>query len=200
MTDAYAVYELESELETALARYLTDRMGECLTDGLREQDMRICLEHLTALLQTISTYVPHHLVRERMVSPNRDAVHGDFTAGTLMMADISGFTAMSERLSELGREGAEEVLGQGYLAGGEYAQAEQELCASLKILAELGSQYEVGKTMFQLARFYCGVGKETDADDMLNRAVKIFERLGAKLDLEEIELFREEEMRDHAVN
>jgi predicted ATPase/class 3 adenylate cyclase len=41
--------------------------------------------------------------------PTPGKVSGQFVDGTLLFADISGFTAMSERLSRIGREGAEEI-------------------------------------------------------------------------------------------
>ena len=38
-------------------------------------------------------------------------ISGEFVEGSLLFADISGFTAMSEHLSRIGREGAEEITG-----------------------------------------------------------------------------------------
>jgi len=43
--------------------------------------------------------------------PKPGQAGGQFMRGTLLFADISGFTAISEKLSRIGREGAEEVTG-----------------------------------------------------------------------------------------
>jgi class 3 adenylate cyclase/tetratricopeptide (TPR) repeat protein len=44
-----------------------------------------------------------------MTDPQPGQAKGDFSYGTVMFSDISGFTAMSEKLSQLGKEGAEEI-------------------------------------------------------------------------------------------
>lgn len=63
----------------------------------------------TSLFQAIATYIPQHIVQERVLNPRMPLPHGQFRDGTLVFADVSGFTAMSEKLSELGKEGAEEL-------------------------------------------------------------------------------------------
>lgn len=65
--------------------------------------------HLSKVQQAIYTHLPPHLIatlQDHLV-PGQSG--GEFVDGTLLFADISGFTAMSERLSRIGREGAEEV-------------------------------------------------------------------------------------------
>jgi len=86
-----------------LRRYLTAEMYQ-------EKDEGACLDHLNTLLRAVLTYVPRHvaldLLRKPVVAENR----GQFLEGTLLFADISGFTAMSEELRERGaKEGAEEI-------------------------------------------------------------------------------------------
>jgi class 3 adenylate cyclase/predicted ATPase len=73
--------------------------------GLLEQ----CIGHLTAVLETIYTHLPLYLVEWLMHDPTPGRIGGQFMDGTLLFADISGFTAMSEQLSRMGREGAEEI-------------------------------------------------------------------------------------------
>lgn len=60
-------------------------------------------------LQNISAYLPHTILRARVQDPSLPRVRGGFAEGAVLFADISGFTAMSERLSQLGKAGAEEV-------------------------------------------------------------------------------------------
>lgn len=67
--------------------------------------------HLTTLRQGIATYLPRYLVAQIARNPQPGQVHGEFRYGAVMFADISGFTAMSEKLSALGKEGAEEITG-----------------------------------------------------------------------------------------
>lgn len=70
-----------------------------------------CLTHLMQLLTVTQSHLPAYLVEQVMRDPTPGRVGGQFVHGTLLFADISGFTAMSERLSRVGREGAEEITG-----------------------------------------------------------------------------------------
>src|SRR5512139_2077659 len=53
-------------------------------------------------------YVPYVLVRS-LSAKGRSLPWSDQIDGTLVMADVSGFTAMSEQLAKSGREGAEQL-------------------------------------------------------------------------------------------
>jgi class 3 adenylate cyclase/predicted ATPase len=66
-------------------------------------------DHLYRLVDTITTYLPAHIVDRILRDPLPGKTAGQFVNGTLLFTDISGFTAMSERLSRAGREGAEEI-------------------------------------------------------------------------------------------
>jgi class 3 adenylate cyclase/tetratricopeptide (TPR) repeat protein len=70
-------------------------------------DLSLALVHLASLLHTISTYLPLGLVQRRLSKPTEKLVWSEFVEGTLVFADISGFTAMSALLAAHGREGAE---------------------------------------------------------------------------------------------
>jgi class 3 adenylate cyclase len=68
-------------------------------------------EHLARQFVSVAPYLPRYLVRvelEQRTKPQQLA-GGEFLSGALMFSDVSGFTAMSERLSVLGREGAEQI-------------------------------------------------------------------------------------------
>lgn len=88
-------------------RYLTDHLWERWQAG----DVAAGVSHLQAVLRAVLTYLPRHVVQAQLADPSTPAVSGSFVKATLMFADISGFTAMSERLSQLGREGAEVITG-----------------------------------------------------------------------------------------
>lgn len=67
------------------------------------------LDRLRSLLYIISTFLPGHLVQEKMMRPAAGEVTGSILRGTLLFSDVSGFTALSERLADLGLEGAERL-------------------------------------------------------------------------------------------
>ncbi|MBU1751978.1 MAG: adenylate/guanylate cyclase domain-containing protein, partial [Chloroflexi bacterium] len=67
--------------------------------------------HLEGVLRTVLTYLPQYVAQSRLADPMAPAVAGSFAHATLLFADIAGFTAMSERLTHLGREGAEVITG-----------------------------------------------------------------------------------------
>ncbi len=68
-----------------------------------------CITRLSQLLEIVSSHLPAFLVEQVLRDPRLGKTGGQFLRGTLLFADISGFTAMSERLSRIGREGAEEI-------------------------------------------------------------------------------------------
>ncbi len=62
------------------------------------------------LLRAIGAYVPDFVVRQVMAEPEVPmAGREERLQAALLFADVSGFTAMSEGLAELGKEGAEEL-------------------------------------------------------------------------------------------
>ncbi|RLC89577.1 MAG: hypothetical protein DRI77_15595, partial [Chloroflexi bacterium] len=96
---------------------LAAALRNCLPSSLRRQcllgdeirDPAPCVPHLAALLRAVSSYLPRQVVVPLLANPQIGRVEGWFTHGTVMFADISGFTALSEKLSQLGKEGAEEI-------------------------------------------------------------------------------------------
>jgi class 3 adenylate cyclase/predicted ATPase len=68
-----------------------------------------CLKHCQNLAETTISHLPAYVAEQVLCDPQPGRIGGRFILGTLLFADISGFTPMSERLSRIGREGAEEV-------------------------------------------------------------------------------------------
>ncbi len=63
-----------------------------------------------ALLQAVSAYVPHLVVQRVLDDPDAPSVGWEERRDAVVLfADVSGFTAMSESLARLGKEGAEEL-------------------------------------------------------------------------------------------
>ncbi|MDX9991950.1 MAG: adenylate/guanylate cyclase domain-containing protein [Anaerolineales bacterium] len=69
------------------------------------------LERLNSLLHTLSTYLPANLVQAKLDHPIPGLVDGKILRGCLLFSDVSGFTALSERLAALGPQGAEHLTG-----------------------------------------------------------------------------------------
>ncbi len=98
-----------SELRSLLDRYLPSGEARFASGIASSGDARAALEHLTALLAALRTYLPRYLVAQMATDPMPGKISGSFHQATIMFADISGFTAMSEKLSALGERGAEEI-------------------------------------------------------------------------------------------
>lgn len=64
---------------------------------------------LHAELTACAAFIPARLVQAQLADPQPGRTGGAFWEGSLLFADLSGFTALSEQLSVLGRQGAEEV-------------------------------------------------------------------------------------------
>lgn len=93
-----------------LEHYLSPELWRKLTtEPARRGVLLSALDRLRSILYLLSTYLPSHLVQEKMRRPVPGLVHGQWLRGTLFFADVSGFTALSERLESLGQEGAEQL-------------------------------------------------------------------------------------------
>ncbi|NJP04946.1 MAG: AAA family ATPase [Chloroflexaceae bacterium] len=54
-------------------------------------------------------YIPERFVQLQLAQPKPGRIRGHFWRGSILSADLSGFTALSKQLSILGRQGAEEI-------------------------------------------------------------------------------------------
>jgi class 3 adenylate cyclase len=66
-------------------------------------------ERMRSILYQLSTFLPANLVQEKMLHPVPALVTGKILRGSLLFSDVSGFTALSERLSAFGVAGAERL-------------------------------------------------------------------------------------------
>ena len=103
------------------ARNPWERLGKYLPPGLYQDILSrpeaerpaVCHEHLRNLLHTVATYLPHHVAQEHLQHPLApwQRSNGTFKEGTLLFADISGFTALSEKLRlKREKQGAEDLI------------------------------------------------------------------------------------------
>ncbi len=94
--------ELDPTLKNRLSKYLTTDQLEHIhvSDGISH-----AVQQLTSLRKTISSFLPLYLAsnEDRLKNDN-----GSLSEGTFMFADVSGFTALSERLMlKAGADGIE---------------------------------------------------------------------------------------------
>jgi len=102
--------ELGPDEWDALWRYVPSVWHErWQTDGVKPEPA-LCVAQLSSLLDTVVTYLPRTVVE----GDQQGSGGGGFRCGTLLFADVSGFTPMSERFSQEEGErgqGTEELTG-----------------------------------------------------------------------------------------
>jgi predicted ATPase/class 3 adenylate cyclase len=79
------------------------------TGTLPPPELRAACVRMRSELAALATYIPPVIVREQLARPAPGRVSGAYWDGSVLFADLSGFTALSERLSSLGKQGAEEI-------------------------------------------------------------------------------------------
>jgi class 3 adenylate cyclase/tetratricopeptide (TPR) repeat protein len=108
-TSALAMLERNRDrLERYLSPALADALDEARQGALPQALLLEAFVHLAAARYTIATYLPRLLVR-KLLRERLSAPWLHWTEGSLLFADLSGSTALAERLSAQGREGTEIV-------------------------------------------------------------------------------------------
>lgn len=111
-----------------LARFLPAELAEALRVAVpAPHTLAEALVHCTAARYAVGTYLPRHLLR-RQLGSDHPTPWINWTDGSLLFADISGSTALAERLGTLGREGTELVT----------ESLNEFLGATLAVLTEYG--------------------------------------------------------------
>ncbi len=105
--------------DTATAAPLLDPSAEALAPArlaelaragaLPPEALPAACERLRSELRAIASYVPETLLRQQIEAPRPGLVGGAYWDGSVLFADLSGFTALSAQLSTLGKQGAEEI-------------------------------------------------------------------------------------------
>lgn len=67
------------------------------------------VEELHNTYQAIAAYIPERLIQAQLRSPQPGRIQGAYWHGSLLFADLQGFTALAEQLSVMGKAGAEEL-------------------------------------------------------------------------------------------
>lgn len=92
-----------NELKPYLPPDLWRKLSE---DNSRKGFLNNALDRMQSLHYVISTYLPADLVQEKVKDPRVES-GGKMTGGCLLFSDVSGFTALSEKLADKGPKGAE---------------------------------------------------------------------------------------------
>jgi hypothetical protein len=102
---------LSITLPEGARRYLPANVWQKLTESEfpRSGMLLDTLSRVRSVLYLISTYLPQHVVQQKMRRPICGHVQGQEVRGSLLFSDVSGFTALSERLAVLGNVGAEQL-------------------------------------------------------------------------------------------
>lgn len=104
----WAYSEAAEAQRTHLRRYLGDELADRLLAGkARRHDLFTAFAQLASTRYAVGTYLPQHLIRRALTGSASPWL--EWVEGTLMFADVSGSTALAERLTALGREGTEIV-------------------------------------------------------------------------------------------
>lgn len=100
---------LEDFKDQDLLSFLPQHLRKKLLARQGEIDHQEVYSSLLSLRERVSAYIPDYL--SNLVADQHDPGEGSILvkSGSLVFADVSGFTAMSEKLSALGKEGAEEI-------------------------------------------------------------------------------------------
>lgn len=102
--DAVSRLVIDPELE----KYLYPDLWRKLNSPAPARGILInTLDQVRSTLNLLSTFLPQHLVQEKMRRSVPGLVNGQILDGSLLFSDVSGFTALSERLQGLGPKGAE---------------------------------------------------------------------------------------------
>ena len=94
-----------------LERFLPPRLWQSLADGPPRRGLLLnALDRLRSILYLLSTYLPGEMVQQKMRRPVAGQARGEMLDGSLLFSDVSGFTALSERLARTeGDMGAERL-------------------------------------------------------------------------------------------
>lgn len=97
--------ELDPILRTRLSKYLTSEILDALPDS---EAFNQALQRLNTLHRSISSFLPSYIAENEQLL-TRD-YYGSLTEGTFLFADVSGFTALSEKLMQKAGADGIEVL------------------------------------------------------------------------------------------
>jgi tetratricopeptide (TPR) repeat protein len=145
-------------------------------------------------LNTSQTYFEQAQVRDFLPEMHRHFAEAALLAGELTEAETHGQQALSlaRELSMRSEEGYTlRVLGEIALTQSQPVLAKEHLQQSLTILEEIGDEYGEARTRLSLAKLHASNKEQGDASSMLEQCMETFDRLKAKLDLDDARALQE---------
>ncbi|WP_129630924.1 adenylate/guanylate cyclase domain-containing protein [Candidatus Oscillochloris fontis] len=93
-----------------LRRLLNQELFAHVTSTTPTQEgIAAAITQLEREIGALATFVPEPVIVQHLNTPTPGNVSGAFWEGSILFADLSGFTALSGTLSRLGKQGAEEI-------------------------------------------------------------------------------------------
>jgi class 3 adenylate cyclase/tetratricopeptide (TPR) repeat protein len=113
VSSAFSMEALQA-LRPRLQRFLLPTFLEKLTAPNQEpqqlrRNLSTGLNQLQKIHNLLGLYIPMVLRDRVQQNPTPGATHGEMLTGTILFADVAGFTALTERLGSQGQEGVEEM-------------------------------------------------------------------------------------------
>ncbi len=76
---------------------------------MKDSEKSDLTRNMLNVLRIVSTYIPQNIALSRIEKHDINEHRKGYVNGTLVVADVNGFTALTEKLSTFGKEGAEEI-------------------------------------------------------------------------------------------
>ena len=100
---------LPLQLDALAQHALPDDIYHQLQQTLSTEAFQDATQWLQQRIEAVQQFLPASVVRYHLEHPASTKAVGRLRKGTLLFADLSGFTQLSEQLARLGREGSEEI-------------------------------------------------------------------------------------------
>jgi tetratricopeptide (TPR) repeat protein len=150
---------------------------------IRSADVEAGLEHLDAA----QAFFEQAQARDVLPEMHRHRACAALLAGKLSEAEAHGQQALglARELAVRAEEGnALRVLGEIAARQGRFETAIEYLYESIAILEQVGDEYEQARSQLSLAMLHASLGDCQSAGSAVEACLPVFERLGAKLDLD----------------
>lgn len=137
-------------LASVWQRYLTPDFVSLPSDNPYQwssDERKRVTKHLQAVWRAVQTYLPRRAVRRLLDGLEPGEMWGKLAEGTFLFADISGFTALADRLGAL-PDGTEKLTG---LINGYFTAMLQVVAQSYREM--VGSESDTGAPVYDLLKF-----------------------------------------------
>lgn len=156
---------------------------------VRRGELSPALEHLTASQSCFERAE----VRDLLPEMHRHLAEARMLEGNLDAAEQEAQTAieLADELSMPGEKGhALRIAGDITITRGDYAAAEPALHEAVGLLESVSDEFGIAQTRLLLAQLYSRIGQPDQCQSQLERCEPLFDRLGARLELQAAQTLR----------